>query len=257
MVQARISFVRLGDRIELKRNLWGERRAFISDYPGLLDEVLKYTWTLKSGNHTYLWNAKLNMYLHKFVLAFLYGQNNVENMLANENIIEHLDNDGLNCIYDNLHIISSDYNKAKAFTIDKELSKHDTIPSYVTDAYYSHTKKLYQIQVLFNRNVFFEQRSGIPIASLFFQYCEFATLYIDWLYLLESRAKGEFRIETIHANRIFAEKRPIIVLREDEKDHVVIERNGHFYLHLNPDGGDKMAFLEKSAYKDLSQNKEE
>ena len=56
-------------------------------------------------------------------------------MLQSDNIIEHLDNNGLNCSYDNLHILSSDRNKAKAFSIDKEADKFRGIPLFITDVF--------------------------------------------------------------------------------------------------------------------------
>lgn len=138
---------RIGNMILLKRDQWKDHTATISDYPGLLDEVMKYTWTYYESDHPYLKCGKLNTSLHKFVLAFLYGADQLNHMLNNDNIIEHLDNDGLNCAYDNLHIISADYNKAKAFTIDKERALEPDIPSFITDVYYSHEKHYYQMQV--------------------------------------------------------------------------------------------------------------
>lgn len=148
---------RIGNMILLKRDQWKDHTATISDYPGLLDEVMKYTWTYYESDHPYLKCGKLNTSLHKFVLAFLYGADQLNHMLNNDNIIEHLDNDGLNCAYDNLHIISADYNKAKAFTIDKERALKPDIPSFITDVYYSHEKHYYQMQVFFNRDVFYNQ----------------------------------------------------------------------------------------------------
>ena len=38
-----------GERISLKREQWKDRVAYISNYPGLLDEVKKYTWTYVEG----------------------------------------------------------------------------------------------------------------------------------------------------------------------------------------------------------------
>ena len=92
---------RIGNMILLKRDQWKDHTATISDYPGLLDEVMKYTWTYYESDHPYLKCGKLNTSLHKFVLAFLYGADQLNHMLNNDNIIEHLDNDGLNCAYDN------------------------------------------------------------------------------------------------------------------------------------------------------------
>ncbi len=72
-------------------------------------------------------NSKLQKYLHEFVLGFIYGAENIDKMQSEKNIIEHLDNDGLNCTYENLHILSADMNKAKAFSIDKK-RKEEEVP---------------------------------------------------------------------------------------------------------------------------------
>lgn len=242
---------RIGNMILLKRDQWKDHTATISDYPGLLDEVMKYTWTYYESDHPYLKCGKLNTSLHKFVLAFLYGADQLNHMLNNDNIIEHLDNDGLNCAYDNLHIISADYNKAKAFTIDKERALEPDIPSFITDVYYSHEKHYYQMQVFFNRDVFYNQSNGQPIEELFFQYNDFRSLYIDWVYIYGCRQQGAFDLSTFHVSRLYAKNRPIIYLTEDEQDHVFIQRDGQWFLRLNPDGGDKTTFLNKTVYQDL------
>ena len=242
---------RIGNMILLKRDQWKDHTATISDYPGLLDEVMKYTWTYYESDHPYLKCGKLNTSLHKFVLAFLYGADQLNHMLNNDNIIEHLDNDGLNCAYDNLHIISADYNKAKAFTIDKERALKPDIPSFITDVYYSHEKHYYQVQVFFNRDVFYNQSNGQPIEELFFQYNDFRSLYIDWVYIYGCRQQGAFDLSTFHMSRLYAKNRPIIYLTEDEQDHVFIQRDGQWFLRLNPDGGDKTTFLNKTVYQDL------
>ena len=242
---------RIGNMILLKRDQWKDHTATISDYPGLLDEVMKYTWTYYESDHPYLKCGKLNTSLHKFVLAFLYGADQLNHMLNNDNIIEHLDNDGLNCAYDNLHIISADYNKAKAFTIDKERALEPDIPSFITDVYYSHEKHYYQMQVFFNRDVFYNQSNGQPIEELFFQYNDFRSLYIDWVYIYGCRQQGAFALSTFHMSRLYAKNRPIIYLTEDEQDHVFIQRDGQWFLRLNPDGGDKTTFLNKTVYQDL------
>lgn len=242
---------RIGNMILLKRDQWKDHTATISDYPGLLDEVMKYTWTYYESDHPYLKCGKLNTSLHKSVLAFLYGADQLNHMLNNDNIIEHLDNDGLNCAYDNLHIISADYNKAKAFTIDKERALEPDIPSFITDVYYSHEKHYYQMQVFFNRDVFYNQSNGQPIEELFFQYNDFRSLYIDWVYIYGCRQQGAFDLSTFHMSRLYAKNRPIIYLTEDEQDHVFIQRDGQWFLRLNPDGGDKTTFLNKTVYQDL------
>ncbi|MFB0919921.1 MAG: hypothetical protein QMB62_03425 [Oscillospiraceae bacterium] len=242
-----------GNIYELRRDQWRGRTAQISDYPGLLDEVKKHTWTFSNGEHPYLTSGNPKVSLHKFVLSFLYGTDKVDQMLGANNIIEHLDNDGLNCTYDNLHIISSDYNKAKAFTIDKEKDDFSGVPLFITDVYYSHSKKYYQMQVFLNRDLYFNQSSGVPVEEFFFLYIQFSDLFLDWLDLLHCQSTGFFDVRKFHFDKVLWKERPAITLREEEKDYSVIERDGQYYLVLRTDGSDKMAFMKKTAYRDLQE----
>ena len=70
-----------GDRIRLQRDQWKNNDAYISNYPGLLEEVKKYTWTYSDGEHPYLKCSKLRVSLHYFVLQFLYGKEKLDEML--------------------------------------------------------------------------------------------------------------------------------------------------------------------------------
>ena len=176
-------------------------------------------------------------------------------MLKPDNIIEHLDNNGLNCAYDNLHILSSDSNKAKAFTIDKEADQYYGIPTFITDIYYSHNKQYYQMQITFNRNLYFImwREQPTPIEAFFAQYDDFRNLFIDWLYIYDCRESGVFDISKFHSNRLYAKTRPQITLKPEEYDHTVIQRDGHWYLVIRTDGTDKLAYLQKTAYVNIEQ----
>lgn len=88
---------RIGNMILLKRDQWKDHTATISDYPGLLDEVMKYTWTYYESDHPYLKCGKLNTSLHKFVLAFLYGADQLNHIMVSHNpqFIVNLDVDNI------------------------------------------------------------------------------------------------------------------------------------------------------------------
>ena len=64
--------------ITLQRDQWNGKKAKISNFPGLLDEVMKYTWTYTEGNHPYFNSSKLKVSLHKFVLQYLYGKEKLD-----------------------------------------------------------------------------------------------------------------------------------------------------------------------------------
>lgn len=235
----------------LKREQWQGSEAIISDHPGLIDEVVKYTWTYTAGKHPYLRCSKLNISLHEFVLSFLYGKGILLEMLSKDNIIEHLDNNGLNCTYENLHILSSDYNKAKAFTIDKDQKTEEYIQAFAIDVYYSHNRQEFQMQIFLNNDIYFHAESGVPIEMFLCKYKAFRDLYIDWIYILDCRQTKFFDIGKFHANMVFAQKRPLIELKPGEEDAVIIERNGKYYLRLNTEEGGALAFVNKTAMRDI------
>lgn len=225
----------VGDRIKLQRKQWKDNVAYISNYPGLLAEVKKHTWTYTDGNHPYLICSGLKISLHKFVLQFLYGKEKLDEMLGKSNIIEHLDNNGLNCTYENLHVLSADMNKAKAFSIDKKNAILKTgaitdIPALITDVYYSHENQYFQLQVFFNKNIVFNKATNKFVESIIFHYNDFDNLFMDWLYCFECIKKEEFDVCKHHAIRVYSKDVTMIKLNKDEKDSVIVERDGEYYL---------------------------
>lgn len=251
-----------GDRINLKRDQWRGNSAYISNYPGLLDEVKKYTWTYTEGDHPYLNSSKLKVSLHKFVLQFLYGVEKLEEMIGKSNIIEHLDNNGLNCTYENLHVLSSNMNKAKAFTIDKKNAALDAgeitdIPALITDVYYSHQNDYFQLQVFFNKNIVFNKATNKCVESFIFHYNDFDSLYIDWLYCFECIKKEEFNVYKNNAVRVYSKDVTLIELSEEEKDATFVERDGKYYLIIrtDPEKG-PLAFMNHIALKKIEESNE-
>lgn len=248
------------DRIRLQREQWRGNVAYISNYPGLLDEVRKYTWTYTMGEHPYLNCSTLRVSLHKFVLQFLYGKERLDEMLGKSNIIEHLDNNGLNCTYENLHVLSEDMNKAKAFSIDKknaalEADSFPGIPALITDVYYSHKNKYFQLQVFFNKNTVFNKATNKYVEIFILHYNDFDNLFIDWLYCFECMKEGMFDVYKHHAVRVYAKDVPQIELREDEKDATFIERDGKHYLIIRTDpNSGPISFMNHIHYENMDNN---
>ena len=249
-----------GSRISLQREQWKNNIAYISNYPGLLEEVEKYTWTYSGCEHPYLNCGKLKMSLYEFVLQFLYGEEKLNKMLANSNIIEHLDNNGLNCTYENLHILSSYKNLAKAFSIDKMYAdlkngQITDIPALITDVYFIHSQNLFQMQVFFNKNLVFNTQNNNIVESIIYHYESFDKLFIDWLYCFECIKEERFNIYKNNAKSTYVKETQTFELREDEKNSAFIERNGQYYLVIrtNPENG-PIAYMEHTAYRDLSRD---
>ena len=225
-----------GEYIELNRKQWRGNTARITNDPELLNKVKEYTWTYQEGDHPYLRNIVSRMSLHEFVLGHIYGHGYVQNMIQEGNIIEHLDNNGLNCAYDNLHIVSADWNKAKAFSIDKknkEIEDMFEMRAYATDVYYCHKEKYFQLQVAMNDNIYINTKNNQPAEMFVCIYNKFEDLYLDWLYLLNKLQTRKFDIAKFHASKIYVQERPYITINSDEINNPVIIRDGVAYLNLD------------------------
>lgn len=252
----------IGTQIMLEREQWRGKAAYISNYPGLIDEVKKNTWTFTGDSHPYLNCSKLGVTLHKFVLQFLYGKEKLDEMLNRSNIIEHLDNNGLNCTYENLHILSDNNNKAKAFSIDKKnaaLNAGELViaPALITDVYYSHKKKFYQLQVFFNKNMVFNNKTKNFVEEFAFQYNDFDSLFIDWLYCFECIKKEEFNYYKFHAVKAYEKDIITFELNENEKDATFIYRDGKYFLKANTDPQKgPVAFMSHIPFEDMEENNE-
>ena len=230
-----VSVSEVGNAYELSRDQWQGNVARISKDSRLLKEVRKYTWTYDGGSHPYLRCKTLNTSLHKFVLGFIYGDEIIDKMLAEGNVIEHLDNNGLNCTYENLHILSEDMNKTKAFSIDKrgKDTENDPFPSYVLDVYYIHEKKQFQLQVFMNDDICCS-RDGLSIAMLICMYNSFDDLFVDWFYLLSERKKRTFDKSKLHATEYVEEKCPSPgSFTSEEMDRPFIIRDGKLFINLS------------------------
>lgn len=251
-----------GNRVRLQREQWRGKSAYISNYPGLLDEVKKYTWTYSDNEHPYLNCTALGVSLHKFVLQFLYGKEKLDKILEKSNIIEHIDNNGLNCTFENLHVLSEDMNKAKAFTIDKmnaacENCGLSRIPALITDVYYSHENKYFQLQVFFNKNIVFNNTTKKYVESFIFHYNDFGSLYIDWLYCFKCMEKEEFDVYKHHAVRVYSKDITLIELKEHEKDATIIERDGKYYLVLRTESEKgPLSFMNHTSFQKIEDNME-
>ncbi len=173
-----------------------------------------------------------------------------------------MDNNGLNCTYENLHVLSEDMNKSKAFSIDKknaelEAGEMVVIPALITDVYYSHKDKYFQLQVFFNKNIVFHKATNKFVQGFIFHYNDFDSLFIDWLYCFECIKKEEFDVYKHHAIRVYSKDFPQIELRGDEEPGAIVERDGKYYLIIGtePENG-PVAFMNHIPFEKVEDSKE-
>lgn len=236
MMALKMDIIEIGDTYELSRENWRGHKAKISKDPDLLEAVKKYTWTYsESNNHPYLKSSKLGISLHRFVMNYIYGDEKISKMIAEGCIIEHLDNDGLNCTYENLHILSGDMNLAKAFSIDKRQKEGEDVlfPAYIMDVYYIHNTNKFQMQIFMNEDIYYNSVTNNAAEMFICMYEDFDNLYLDWFYLLKCRSERIFDKSKLHASEIRATERPVFQVTEEERNSPFIEREGVIYLNLD------------------------
>lgn len=261
MPSKEMTITEIGNTYELKREQWQGNAAYISKDPNLLSKIKKYTWTLSGGDHPYLRNSRLNISMHEFVLSYIYGEKYLKQMLKADNIIEHLDNNGLNCAYENLHILSSNLNKAKAFTIDKSRKKSDIleeIPPFITDVYYSHEEKYFQLQIFMNDDIFVNKETGKAIEMFYCIYNNFNDLFHDWYYILNTNQQNIFNPQKFLANRILFKDRPSLQISPQEINNPFIIKDGECYINLSAKkDGQPLCFVNHTALRNLNVEDEE
>ena len=112
--------------------------------------------------------------------------------------------------------------------------------------------------MFFNKNLVFNTQNDNIVESFTFFYSDFERLFIDWLYCFECIKEERFDVYKNNADKIYVKEAPLIELREDEKDAVVINRDGQLYfvIRTDPDKG-PLAYMEHTARRDLLEDTEE
>lgn len=114
--------------------------TYCEDYA---DIITNKKWNLKNG---YLHNSKLG-YLHRFIMKHWYGKECFDEMKEKDFVVDHLDNNGLNCCIDNLCFMSRIDNTVKGLTIDKAAKDKSLIALSIFKDF---STTLMQITISFN-----------------------------------------------------------------------------------------------------------
>lgn len=139
------------------------------------DEIQSVTWGLNNGR--YLYNGKLG-YLHAYIMEKWYGKEMCDEMKKLDYVIDHMDNDSVNCCINNLCFLSNAYNKAKGLTFDQDNKTKEFIAMTMFKDF---DTQLFQITIRFNYPATlkgFEPHSVIEIAYLLYD-CDYRQVIND------------------------------------------------------------------------------
>lgn len=163
------------------------REAVTTYDKNLLKKIESVTWTVKRSKtgKEYLYCNKYGT-LHKLVASHFYGDDIIKKAYENDFVIDHLDNDGYDCTFNNLVIISRYENSAKGLTYDIKRKESSNIFSINITRDFS--TKEFQIAIVFNKHgTLIEDNNLVPLGSIHFRYGEdFYTAFYDAQFIINT-----------------------------------------------------------------------
>lgn len=102
--------------ISIMREAW-ERMAFATYREDYYEELSTHTWSLSNG---YPYNTTLGGGLHRYMMAKWYGYDILRDMTEKGYVVDHMNNDHMDCRICNLEFLKHNRNVAKGQYMDKE-----------------------------------------------------------------------------------------------------------------------------------------
>lgn len=131
-----------GNQIYIQNSRWS-KLAVASIRDDYIDEIQSVTWG-KSGEYVH---SKQFGYLHRYIMGKWYGEDVLKTMTNAGYVVDHMDNDGFNCVIDNLSFLENAENKAKGLTFDQ---KNKDKMHIALSIFKDFGTGLYQMTIFFN-----------------------------------------------------------------------------------------------------------
>lgn len=231
-----------GDTISITRDGWDcvVQTTYREDY---YDELSSHTWSLKDG---YPYNATLGGGLHRYIISKWYGQDVLDDMTNRGYVVDHMNNCHTDCRLSNLEFLKHNRNVAKGQYFDKESEtmRHDLAVSMFKDF----KTNCYQITIGCNATIASTDANGkahyINDIKLLYN-CGYSQVVLDAEKILSQfDEERRFSLVGLSCCDVRVTEAPAIELTEEEKDHVIVERDGHQYLVI----GNGKTFLHSVHY---------
>ena len=219
-----------GDTITIMKDGWDQLvlATYREDY---YEELTTHTWGIVNG---YPSNTSLGGYLHRYMMAKWYGEDVLRDMTAKGYVVDHMNNNHMDCRISNLEFLKNNRNTAKGQYMDKEMEQ---LRSKIAICLFKDfVTGYYQITIGCNDHIIRTDNEGkihhINEIKLLYN-CEYPFVILDAETIL-TEYESSHRIILSHLNHCdYREvEAPEISLTEEEKNHAVIIRDGVPYLVL-------------------------
>lgn len=227
-VASKNSFSVNGNTITISREGW-DSLAFATYREDYFAEMTRYTWSIVNG---YPSNATLGGGLHRYMVAKWYGQDVLDDLTAKGYVVDHMNNNHMDCRISNLEFLKHNRNVAKGMYLDKESKQleHRIALSLFKDF----DTGCYQITIGCNDTIVTKDANGqehyINTIKLLYN-CDYSLVILDAESILTQYEESNgFSLNGLR----YCDKRiieaPAIVLTEEEKNQPFVIRDGVTYL---------------------------
>lgn len=197
-----------------------------TDFTDELWEIINSAkWHIKEK---YIYAGKKS--LHRVVMEYWYGKECCSEMIKKDFVIDHIDNNGFNCLYENLAFLSRSKNwHYKGNYYDKE--RIETIPIAAVNIMKKMGGDKFQITVGFNVPLVNSQGQQFSKAFFVYDTKDYDLVLSDALTLIESAKKGEIDFRNIRCDRYKLE--PFYLVKIDgtpPQSGSIINANGEILI---------------------------
>ena len=231
-----------GDTISIMREGW-EQLAFATYREDYYEELSTHTWTLSNG---YPFNTTLGGGLHRYMMAKWYGDDVLRDLTEKGYVVDHMNNDHMDCRISNLEFLKQNRNVAKGMYLDKEAKQMRY--RLAVSLFKDFSTGCYQITIGCNDHIVRKESTGqehhINAIKLLYN-CDYSLVVLDAEAILtEYEAAGKFSIANLHCCDKRIEEAIDIKLSDEEENQAFAIRDGVPYLVI----GNGKTFLNSIHY---------
>lgn len=220
------------DTIWIYRKDW-EKAALATFRKDYFEELRSHVWGVTTSG--YPTNQTLGGGLHRYMMRKWYGNEVLEAFSKAGYVVDHMNNDHMDCRIENLEFLKKDYNTAKGQQFDKDREK--LLERIAVSIFKDFGTGCYQITIgcndpIVGYTIAGEMRYVQKIKLLYSYDTKGYPIVINDAenILLEYESKRQINLTSLHAIDKRIEFSPDIVLSEDEAGRSFIERDGEWYI---------------------------
>lgn len=194
----------------------------------LYNMVASTTWTKVTSEtgKEYLKSAKYGL-LHQLVMNYFYGEDVLKEAYKKGYVIDHLDNNGYECTYENLTLIPKKENSAKGLTYDIE--RAESMRKFAINITKDFDTREFQISLVFNQPAKIKiEDEEVPLIRLYLRYgTDYKTAFIDARSILNDlNEKSSLDFANLRHKGLDYKKAEVIFATHEEIESGYVIRDG-------------------------------